>query len=128
MICAHHMHLKREHVPFTVNTCAPLPPPLLACGAAYFPFHCTYSAAEGAYARLSIHVYVLRLARTCLGLQVLTKVIKHGTSGLQLRATDVMLSAIQHDPAPLRQFMRSQKDHELFHILVRYTLIFLQLH
>ncbi len=46
MICAHHMHLKREHVPFTVNTCAPLPPPLLACGAAYFPFHCTYSAAE----------------------------------------------------------------------------------
>ena len=32
-----------------------------------------------------------------------------------------MLSAIQHDPAPLRQFMRSQKDHELFHLLVRYA-------
>ena len=52
-------------------------------------------------------------------MQVLTKVIKHGSPALQLRATDVMLSAIQHDPAPLRQFMRSQKDHELFHLLVR---------
>ncbi|KAA6418854.1 MAG: hypothetical protein FRX49_11211 [Trebouxia sp. A1-2] len=55
-----------------------------------------------------------------LGLfEVLTRVLKHGSPGLQLRGTDVMLSAIQHDPAPLRQFMRSQKDHELFHLLVR---------
>lgn len=52
-------------------------------------------------------------------LQVLTTVIKSGGPALQLRATDVMLSAIQHDPAPLRHFMRSQKDHELFHLLVR---------
>lgn len=51
--------------------------------------------------------------------QVLTTVIKSGGPALQLRATDVMLSAIQHDPAPLRHFMRSQKDHELFHLLVR---------
>ena len=49
--------------------------------------------------------------------------LKHGSPGLQLRGTDVMLSAIQHDPAPLRQFMRSQKDHELFHLLVRYFCI-----
>jgi len=55
--------------------------------------------------------------------QVLTRVLKHGSPGLQLRGTDVMLSAIQHDPAPLRQFMRSQKDHELFHLLVRYFCI-----
>lgn len=54
-----------------------------------------------------------------LRMQVLTKVIKYGTTALQLRATDVMLSAIQHDPAPLRAFMRSQKDNELFHLLVR---------
>ena len=54
-----------------------------------------------------------------LFLQVLTTVIKSGGPALQLRATDVMLSAIQHDPAPLRHFMRSQKDHELFHLLVR---------
>lgn len=55
-----------------------------------------------------------------LGLfEVLTRVLKHGSPALQLRGTDVMLSAIQHDPAPLRQFMRSQKDHELFHLLVR---------
>ena len=52
-------------------------------------------------------------------LQVLSKVIKYGATALQLRATDVMLSAIQHDPAPLRSFMRNQKDHELFHLLVR---------
>ena len=55
--------------------------------------------------------------------QVLTRVLKHGSPALQLRGTDVMLSAIQHDPAPLRQFMRSQKDHELFHLLVRYFCI-----
>ena len=54
----------------------------------------------------------------CL-MQVLTRVLKHGTTALQLRATDVMLSAMQHDPAPLRAFMRSQKDHELFHLLVK---------
>ncbi len=53
--------------------------------------------------------------------------LKHGSPGLQLRGTDVMLSAIQHDPAPLRQFMRSQKDHELFHLLVRYCCVF-QIH
>ncbi|KAL3162589.1 hypothetical protein ABBQ38_008638 [Trebouxia sp. C0009 RCD-2024] len=54
-----------------------------------------------------------------LGLfEVLTNVIRSGDPALQLRATDVMLSAIQHDPAPLRHFMRSQKDHELFHLLV----------
>lgn len=51
--------------------------------------------------------------------QVLTNVIRSGDPALQLRATDVMLSAIQHDPAPLRHFMRSQKEHELFHLLVR---------
>ena len=56
--------------------------------------------------------------------QVLTRVLKHGSPALQLRGTDVMLSAIQHDPAPLRQFMRSQKDHELFHLLVRYFCIY----
>ena len=56
---------------------------------------------------------------TVLVLQVLTTVIKSGGPALQLRATDVMLSAIQHDPAPLRHFMRSQRDHELFHLLVR---------
>ena len=54
-----------------------------------------------------------------ISVQVLTNVIRSGGPALQLRATDVMLSAIQHDPAPLRQFMRSQKDHELFHLLVR---------
>ena len=60
-----------------------------------------------------------RLPMISWHVQVLTKVIKSGTSATQLRATDVMLSAIQHDPAPLRHFMRSQKDHELFHLLVR---------
>lgn len=54
---------------------------------------------------------------------MLSKVIKYGATALQLRATDVMLSAIQHDPAPLRSFMRNQKDHELFHLLVRSVVV-----
>ena len=62
------------------------------------------------------------LSSSCCS-QVLTRVLKYVSPGLQLRGTDVMLSAIQHDPAPLRQFMRSQKDHELFHLLVRYCCI-----
>ena len=64
-------------------------------------------------------LFWLSLLHTLLTLQVLTTVIKTGGPALQLRATDVMLSAIQHDPVPLRHFMRSQKDHELFHLLVR---------
>lgn len=80
----------------------------------------------GLNARPALHACRLfmswRCSWTCschILVQVLTNVIRSGDPALQLRATDVMLSAIQHDPAPLRHFMRSQKDHELFHLLVR---------
>jgi hypothetical protein len=48
----------------------------------------------------------------------MTQLMENGDPGFQLRATDVLLSALQHDPAPLRSFMLHQEDRKLFTLLV----------
>jgi hypothetical protein len=50
--------------------------------------------------------------------QVVTRVMLHGSPASQLRAVDVLLSALQHNPVPLRNFLMSQPDHLLFTCLV----------
>ena len=52
-------------------------------------------------------------------LQVLTTVLEQGGEGLQLRAIDILLSAVQHDARPLRDFLLEQEHHTLFSLLIR---------
>jgi protein phosphatase-4 regulatory subunit 3 len=55
-----------------------------------------------------------------LGLfDVLTKIIAAGAPAVKLRATDILLSTLGHDPLPLRGFMTRQAGHELLGLLVR---------
>lgn len=55
-----------------------------------------------------------------LGLfDVLTRVVADGPPAVKLRATDVLLSTLGHDPLPLRDFMARQPGHELLGLLVR---------
>jgi hypothetical protein len=55
-----------------------------------------------------------------LGLfEVLTKVIATGAAAVKLRATDILLSTLGHDPVPLRNFLTAQPGHELLGLLVR---------
>lgn len=55
-----------------------------------------------------------------LGLfEVLTKVIASGSPAVKLRATDILLSTLGHDPLPLRSFLTRQAGHELLGLLVR---------
>jgi protein phosphatase-4 regulatory subunit 3 len=55
-----------------------------------------------------------------LGLfEVLTKVIASGAPAVKLRATDILLSTLGHDPVPLRNFLTGQPGHELLGLLVR---------
>jgi protein phosphatase-4 regulatory subunit 3 len=55
-----------------------------------------------------------------LGLfEVLTKVIAAGATPVKLRATDILLSTLGHDPLPLRGFLTRQPGHELLGLLVR---------
>lgn len=55
-----------------------------------------------------------------LGLfEVLTKVIASGAPAVKLRATDILLSTLGHDPLPLRNFLTRQPGHELFGLLVK---------
>ncbi|KAK9802569.1 hypothetical protein WJX73_004679 [Symbiochloris irregularis] len=57
---------------------------------------------------------------TSLGLfQVLTTVLEKGGEELQLRAMDILLSSVQHDSRPLRDFLLQQQDHALLSLLVR---------
>ena len=51
-------------------------------------------------------------------LQVMTDVIQKGSPQVQLRAMDVLLSALQHNPPQLRAFMLQQRDHTLFTSLI----------
>lgn len=54
-----------------------------------------------------------------LGLyEVMTDVIQKGSPQVQLRAMDVLLSALQHNPPQLRAFMLQQRDHTLFTSLI----------
>lgn len=50
--------------------------------------------------------------------EVATKILQHSSPEVKLRATDILMSAMQHDPTPLRHFLYSQKDHELFALLI----------
>lgn len=55
-----------------------------------------------------------------LGLfDVLTKVIASGSPCVKLRATDILLSTLGHDPLPLRSFLTRQPGNELLGLLVR---------
>ena len=51
-------------------------------------------------------------------LQVMTDVIARGGEDIQLRATDVLLSSLQHDAALLRDFLEQQPEHRLMKLLV----------
>ncbi len=50
--------------------------------------------------------------------QVMTDVIARGGEDIQLRATDVLLSSLQHDAALLRDFLEQQPEHRLMKLLV----------
>lgn len=52
-------------------------------------------------------------------LDVTTQVMRTDDAELRLRGTDVLLSAMQHDPTPLRMYLQKQNDHALFSLLVR---------
>lgn len=47
----------------------------------------------------------------------MTDVIADGDDELKLRATDVLLSALQHDAAAMRVFLERQKDRRLMVLL-----------
>ena len=61
---------------------------------------------------------VLWTRSTPAALQVMTDVIQKGSPQVQLRAMDVLLSALQHNPPQLRAFMLQQRDHTLFTSLI----------
>lgn len=44
--------------------------------------------------------------------------IASGNNELKLRATDVLLSSLQHDASTLREFLEQQKDQRLMKLLV----------
>ena len=48
----------------------------------------------------------------------MTDVIQKGSPQVQLRAMDVLLSALQHNPPQLLAFMLQQRDHTLFTSLI----------
>ena len=48
----------------------------------------------------------------------MTDVIARGGEDIQLRATDVLLSSLQHDAALLRDFLEQQPEHRLMKLLV----------
>jgi protein phosphatase 4 regulatory subunit 3 len=51
-------------------------------------------------------------------LQVVTRVMTSGTPSIKLRATDILLSSLAHDPLPLRSFLASTPGHRLLGCLV----------
>ena len=44
--------------------------------------------------------------------------IASGDNELKLRATDVLLSSLQHDASTLREFLEQQRDQRLMRLLV----------
>ena len=48
----------------------------------------------------------------------MSDVIAAGDDNLKLRATDVLLSSLQHDAASLREFLERQKEQRLMKLLV----------
>lgn len=53
----------------------------------------------------------------CLRAQV-TRILKVGNESTKLKATDVLLSIIQHDTPTLRSFLLKQQGHMMFALLV----------
>jgi len=51
-------------------------------------------------------------------LQVITRILQSSSAFVKLRATDVLLSALAHDPLPLRSFLAGQAGHQLLDCLV----------
>lgn len=55
-----------------------------------------------------------------LGLfDVVTRIMKHSSDTVKLKATDILVSVMQHDTTALRNFLRKQPEHMLFSLLVR---------
>ena len=52
-------------------------------------------------------------------MQALTGVLVHGGKEMQLKATDVLICVVQHEPAPVREFLLRQQDSTLFKSIVR---------
>ncbi|KAF5826151.1 hypothetical protein DUNSADRAFT_4544, partial [Dunaliella salina] len=48
-----------------------------------------------------------------------TRILKVGNESTKLKATDVLLSIIQHDTPALRTFLLKQQDHMMFALLIR---------
>eukprot|EP00877_Chromochloris_zofingiensis_P013810 jgi/Chrzof1/8683/Cz03g20120.t1 len=51
--------------------------------------------------------------------EIITKILQHSTTDVKLRATDILLSAMAHDPLPLRTFLTQQPDNELLGTLIK---------
>lgn len=54
-----------------------------------------------------------------LPMQVLTIVMEQGSAELKLKAVDILLSMVSHDPRPLRDFLLSQPNQTLFGQLIQ---------
>ncbi|KAG2450841.1 hypothetical protein HYH02_004675 [Chlamydomonas schloesseri] len=55
-----------------------------------------------------------------LGLfEVVTRIIEHSVDDVKLKATDILMSSMQHDVTALREFLYKQAGHTLFGLLVR---------
>lgn len=56
---------------------------------------------------------------TQLGMfEVITRILRSSTPAVKLRATDILLSALAHDPMPLRNFLASPNGRQLLNSLV----------
>ncbi|KAG2493475.1 hypothetical protein HYH03_008292 [Edaphochlamys debaryana] len=55
-----------------------------------------------------------------LGLfEVVTRIMLHSSDEVKLKATDILMSSMQHDVLALREFLYKQPEHTLFGLLVR---------
>jgi hypothetical protein len=52
------------------------------------------------------------------GVQVITRILQSSTPAVKLRATDILLSALAHDPMPLRNFLANPNGRQLLNSLV----------
>jgi hypothetical protein len=74
--------------------------------------------AESGFGHFTSDMLLLRGIVLCLLLQVITRILQSSSAFVKLRATDVLLSALAHDPLPLRSFLASQAGHQLLECLV----------
>ncbi|KXZ50897.1 hypothetical protein GPECTOR_14g145 [Gonium pectorale] len=52
-------------------------------------------------------------------LQVVTRIMLHSSDDVKLKATDILMSSMQHDVLALREFLYKQENHTLFGLLVQ---------